>query len=353
MDNAKIFERIAVEKVLLILVFVEHLFFFYFNNVLHRAELVDSIAYYNNIQEASFFQTLCDATPGSNFMVLVVYLFGFIFKNFTFLSLIFSLISFIPYYLLINNYTKKVLDADVFCKMTFLLLLFMPSMHLWITGIFKESVLFPALYGLLARVKKGFDPWNIILFIFIVFLRPYLGFILIIALAITNYRSFNIKKILLTMSGVLIFIVGFIKFIRSDLSIFTIKERLFDVYKYSQSGGSFIDLKETTYAERLVYMIFRPIFLDAHTKAQMIYSFENLVLAGWFLVFLYEIFKNSIKLKFLFQNIFIVTSLLIWLFIGTYIYNYGLASRMKVMIIPFLLVGAIGILKQQYHEKNS
>lgn len=350
----KIFEKITLERILFLLVFIEHLFFYYFNNILHKTELVDPISYYNNIQNVSFSQTLYDATPGSNFMVLIVYLLSKIFKDFTILSLVFSLISFIPYYLLIKNYTSKVLNVNLLYRTTFLLLLFLPSIHLWMVGIFKEAILVPALYGLLSRIKKGFDPWNIILFIFVVFLRPYLGFILIIAVAITNYRSLNLKKIILTISGVLIFIIGFVKFMRSDLSILTLKERLFDVYKYSQSGGSFIDLKETTYVERLVYMIFRPMFFDAHTEAQFVYSCENLILAVWFLLLLYTIFKNKIRAVSLFQNIFVVTSILVWLFIGTYIYNYGLASRMKVMIIPFIFTGILEIVKKQkLSEKNN
>ncbi|MBV8328648.1 hypothetical protein [Chryseobacterium sp.] len=350
--NSKIIENIISRKGLLLLVFVEHLFFFYFNNILHKDALVDSLFYYKaaaGIHSLDLFFVYL--VPGTGITVLLVSLFVKIFNSFLAVSLIFSVISFTAYYYFVKDYYEKVI-YNSFYTITFLMLLFLPSMHWWTAGIYKEALILPLMYFILRRINRLFTFWTIFLFSLLILIRPYLGPV-ILAGIVLRYRSFINRKIIISISiATVLLVLVFVTGLKSVFGTLNMETQFEELYKYSQTGVAIIDIKETTYWERLIYMMFRPLFFDADTSMKFIYSFENAIFLGWFSLFLYKIVRKKINRSFLFKNIYFTSSLFIWLFIGIYIYNYGLASRMKVMIVPFLLIGVLETIKKTFSEKN-
>lgn len=347
------------KKVLIGLVLFEHLFFYYFNNIMNRDQLIDPLMFYNKSFHLDTSNVLQLISPGTRFMLFITMLFNKVFNSFTIVSLIFSLLCFIPYYDVINKYYKSVFNSEnLFWKITFLIILFMPSMHVWMTSIYKEALIFPVMYLLLQKINQtavNILKWDVIVyFLLLFFIRPYLSGIIILGCLITNYKYLSKKIILITLLCSLVFFIAFWYLILPNVNFFSIQEKLGEINETSKSlGYAVIDLETTNYFQRLIYMLFRPLFFDANTRFQFFYSLENLMLVIWFLLFLYLVIKKStLKIKYLMQSVFIMTSVFIWLFISVYIYNYGLASRMKVMIVPFFLIGILDILKNKVSEKN-
>ncbi|WP_415328650.1 hypothetical protein [Chryseobacterium sp. MMS23-Vi53] len=352
-------DMINAKNILLFLVLLEHLLCFYFNNIINKGNLLDSVEYYTRGLEVNLSKDLPYLLVPGRGILLVTSLLVNIFSNFLILSLFFSFVSFIPYYDIIRKYFEKINNENnVFLKFTFLFLLFIPSAHIWLTGIFKEALIFPLMYFLLLSLVKNRDKFlkaDILFYSFLIFLlRPYLICHILLAYFITNFKYLNKKIILIVSILFMFFSLMFFKVTSSFVDISNLSKLMSEINRFSQAqGNSFIDVEKTSYLQRLIYMLFRPLFFDVSTKSQYLYSFENAILIIWFLVFLYNIIIKKIKANFLFLNIYFILSLLVWLFIGIYIYNYGLASRMKVMIVPFMMIGVIISIKQQLGEKNS
>ena len=352
--------NVYLKKILLILVLFEHLFFYYFNNILHKDQLVDPIVFYKrSIHLYSLSDVIQTIYPGTMFMIFVTKIFTVFSQNFVLISLFFSLFSFIPYYFIINKYYEIVFKKkEVFLKITFLIFIFLPSIHIWMTSIYKETLIFPLMYLFLEKIntlkEKNIVKWDTLLYVILLFfLRPYLVGILIMGGLLVNYKYLNRKIIIVAFLSSVFFLVLFWYLFFPEMSIFNIRSKLLEINETSKSlGYSSIDLNTTNYFQRLIYMLFRPLFFDSNNRFQFFASFENLLLVGWLLIFLYQIVKKKVKINYLLQNIYIVSSVFIWLFIGVYIYNYGLASRMKVMIVPFFLLGIIDIFKNRISEKN-
>ncbi len=355
----KVEKNISAKRIILFLLFLEHLFCYYFNNILNRENLVDSADFYTRALEVSLMKDLPYLLYPGRGMLLITSVSVKVLSNFHALSLFFSLVSFIPYYDITKKYFEPAgKENNMFLKITFLFILFMPSIHIWTAGIFKEAVVFPVMYLLLKGILKNrgnLMKADLILYIAVLFMiRPYLVCIIFAAYLITYFKYLN-KKLLVLVSAflLLVFLVLLTVFgSLNDLS--DLNNLMSNINKFSQAqGNAVIDLETTNYFERLLYMMFRPLFFDAVTGPQLIYSFENIILIVWFLIFLYKAIIKKIKASYLLKNIFFVSSSIVWLFLGIYIYNYGLASRMKIMIIPFLMMGVLISIKQQPSEKNN
>jgi hypothetical protein len=120
------------------------------------------------------------------------------------------------------------------------------------------------------------------------------------------------------------------------LSYTSISEKFIELNLYAiKSGNSFVSLEDTSYLERIWLLLFRPLFYDAKTSYQYIISFENsIVLIVIVLLYLHIYSKNKlIKMERDVLFAFLAGSC-IMLMIAVYIYNLGLASRMRLMFLP-------------------
>lgn len=355
----KIAKDIPAKRIILSLLFLEHLFCYYFNNILNRQNLVDSTDFYMRALEVSLLKDLPYLLYPGRGMLLITSVCVKVLSNFYALSLFFSLISFIPYYDITRKYFEPVSkENNVFLKITFLFVLFMPSIHIWTAGLFKEAVVFPVMYFLLQgifRSRGHLMKTDLIVYMAILFMiRPYLVCIIFGAYLITYFKYLNKKLLVLVSVFLLLTFLVLLTALRLHTDLSDWDNLMSNINKFSQTqGNAVIDLETTSYLERLFYMMFRPLFFDAVKGSQFIYSFENIILIIWFLIFLYNTMIKKIKVFDLLKNIFFVSSSFVWLFLGIYIYNYGLASRMKIMIIPFLMLGVLISVKQQLSEKNN
>ena len=98
--------------------------------------------------------------------------------------------------------------------------------------------------------------------------------------------------------------------------------------------------------------LFRPLFIDAHSVLQLLASFENL-----FLLILIFKWLSSIKFKIRKwykilkepDKILFVYLIVGWIVLAASMYNLGLASRQKYMLLPVLF---ILIFRDLHYNKN-
>lgn len=324
---------------------------------------IDSVVYYNMaLTEKNILNTL---GIGTKFIVsitlpLVQYL-GFNYFNcFAFFSFC-GLIGFLKLYKLLD-----ILDRDnkirLFKIRIIYIILLLPQFHFWTCALGKDSLSFLATILIIESVLKNNKfvySVQFILSVALLFLvRPYLFIFLILAFVISRIiygKTHVLYKILFSF-----LIIGlFLFFKESLLSYFNIEDfsqksvdSTINFYsEYSQDrSGSFIDPASTNFFMLVFSYLYRPFFYDAKGALQLFSSIENLFLLVIFikffsLNFIKYIFKDSILL-------FLMTYFFINLIIKSLtLYNLGLASRQKYIIIPVFFI-AFYYFKEMYNRRQ-
>ena len=361
--------------------------FMYFGNaqVMHRA-IIDDVA---NIQflgtdATPFYEYTLDlegtddeATPGymisiSNQLISkIACIFGFLcFKNYTVVSIMFSLLSFIGiwqifliFYKLFKTYKKEVA----------LSFLFLPSFAFWGSGIIKEPVCLFGMgmmclfvYNLI--VKKQFAFLLLIQMLvgayFLYSIKSYIFFILIFSIVILLIYQTLVK---VNFIGKLLFLIVLFSIIAtgssvlmdsflddSTLSIANAEDLVNQANNvknnYENTGGAFVDigdidpsltgiLKKTPAA--LLNVFFRPYLWEIKNVVMLFSMLESLLflvlfiralIKNKFFGFFSRIFNNPILLS------CFVFSLTFGIFIGLTTFNFGTLVRYKLPCIPFFCI---------------
>lgn len=300
------------------------------------------VFFYAAKNSSNWFEFLFTGTPFMSFLI-----FPFVKAQISYFTLffLFSSISFIGflYYLnFLNTHYNLINKSVVYGTLIFLLI---PSFHFWTAAISKEAILFYLLTFLLFQIQnKTIQYFKLLLpLVLILMIRPYLFYILIVSFILKvlfNKKEVTKRKITLILVCTLIVIGSFplfLDFLKVDnfTEIFSTFEKI-DLYA-SKSNTS-VSLQNTTYLERLVFVLIKPFFYNATTFFKFIISVEN----SFIIIFFYYLLKGCKKnIKDVIYPLGV--SVLLILFYSTYMYNLGLASRMRIMFYPYLLYGLVKV----------
>ena len=331
------------KRIIILLLYIIHivsLFLFYnFNN----GQQFDSYIFYERALNSN---NISDFTqPGSKFMSLLIYPLVKLNISYFNLSLFFSTFSLVGFTFYLNFIFSKIkkLDSNILMLLSLLLML-TPSLHFWTAGLTKEALVFYFMSIVFFQtVKKGLISFPLIIsLVFILLIRPYLFGIILVSyfvFILCNIKMNKIMLVLLALLGTIISLPILKGFLRVDnLNFEEIQQSFQRIVVYSQNNGtSSIDLENSTYFYRMFLVLFKPIFYDSKTFFQYLISIENLITAIILFKFIFEVIKNK-AYKFIFkQQVFLsLTVILLILFFSSYLYNLGLASRMRVMFMPYL-----------------
>lgn len=336
--------KVTIIKLLYVALVAVHYiaFIFNFNISLHNKK--DSYMFYikalesNSITDFNFL--------GSQFMSVIAYPFAKIGLSFFSISLLFATISLYAFCGYVKCLKNEIISKNPLA-ITFLLLFFMPSLHFWTAGLTKEALVFFFMFIIFHQLylKKLINIPIILAFLFILLIRPYLFVILLIAYSFNFYFNFNLTYKHKIISFVVLAIIAFlstpivVKFLKiKEFSISQIESLFQKVVVYSEVNGSTsVDLLNTNYFERLFLVLFRPLFYDAKTVFQYVISVENIITFTLLLFFIKDLIRYK-AYKYLFKNkIFLLSTVILTvLFFALYMYNLGLASRMRVIFLPYL-----------------
>lgn len=288
--------------------------------------------------------------------------FNVIFRSLDFwaISLLYIIFSFLPFYYFYSRLKEEFqIEKDLFRQYTIILLLYLPSVHLWLASFSKDAFCFSLLVFLIYLLSEDYERKRFLLAVFcwlpILLVRPYLAIIVLLS-GLIIYRNsirpmYFIMLFLILGVIIYIFIFQFVKF--EDVDLEYIRVKFASLNEYAKTGNSSIDLEDTTIFSRFFYMMFRPFITEAVGFSQMVVAIENILLLIWFIL----LFINSKKVNFFRTEnkqaqMYIAISLGLWLFYSIYIYNYGLASRMKATILPILFYGVLQAMAKPKEDKS-
>lgn len=284
--------------------------------------------------------------PGTRFISFLIYPFAKLGVTYFILSLAFAIISLIGFL----KITRLFSPLDTKLKKIGVCFMLLPSLHFWTSGLNKEALLifFMALTLEQALKANTLNKVTLIALLFILFIRPYLFVFIIIGLCINFlvFETFSRKKLFYTLGSFLILGILSIPIFKYFLNIkvFSILEinNLFNkinIYSIT-TGNSSLGLADTNYFERLIVVLFRPLFFDSNNLYQLAISLENVCFLFFVIFIIYCSIKSKVKIDSITLYL-LVTSVLVILFLSIYMYNLGLASRMRVMFVPFLVLGMV------------
>lgn len=299
---------------------------------------------------------------GNTFMSFLVYPFAKIGISLKVLFFLFSLIGWSGF---LNLF--KALDYRIQKKISFLYFLFLiPSIHLWTSSLSKEPLLLFFISVIINQIKTKnlINYKTLICLVIILFIRPHafalLSLVLIVIFllndgSITLKRKINVLlvSLLAIFVGLYFSIVYFLKIEKFSVDYFKYRIQLF-IDVNSNSGNAGISLLETNIFERILYLMYMPLPLlyNSENFFQLYISLENLVYVMLTLYIIYQIiFKKNKSICWNNDTIFaLLTSILMIFLFGSYLYNYGLGNRMRIMFYPTLFFVLIKIQQQKVFD---
>ena len=374
-----IFKKNKEDLHIAILIFFWHLFFAYVHHYysLYYNYASDSYNYYFGTLENSFSSWLSFnlLNVGSNFVKNIVYIFHRLI-SFSYFN-VFLLFSMIGYYGVLLLYKNLVKISNNHYKLIILSLALMPSMNFWTCGISKDLITFFSLnyflYTTLRRNRINFFPLVITIFL-ISLVRPYVALILLFSYFISLlFKRRKILKDYLMLSTSLIF--SFFLYLIFE-TIYGIKINFFTLNStynsliqiienrqvYNINASSFIDLRSMNFVEKIFAYYFRPFPLEANNLMQILVSIENL----YFLLLF--IFVSIFSIKFIYRNIFkpevifrninykyfvnILYIVMLTILLSQTTANFGIASRQKYMLLPFIYFMIFTFMFKNKSDKN-
>ena len=279
----------------------------------------------------------------SNFVYQIINLFKYLFLNDFNTIVIFSLISFFGIIIFIQNLIKLGME-----KKFAYIMFFIPGVHFWTSILGKDSLIFFFLSCFFYfYINKKF--FYSIIFILLAFLiRPHIGLMFLISITITEFFLIKgLKKYIFVFSSlsflILIFNLPFINnlFLNSsqlltDNLIIKIFHELSNISQKFLLSSSYYE-PSSIYVNMFNYIVFPLPFILSNnsfvTNSFILMEFLTLI----FVITLIIKNKKSIEID---KRViyFLSISVLVYLMIMPQIFfNFGLNSRQKWMIIPFII----------------
>lgn len=302
-----------------------------------------------------------DFEPGTNFIIyLVLILTKYLHLNMMGCFLVFNLLGILGLIILDSIIQPLVKNQQKSLRVVATLLIFLPSISFWSSGIGKDGISFLgvvlALWSAL-ELKKRMGSMSIaILMIFLV--RPHIAGIMVIALAISLLFD---KKVNIIMKFVLVFItIGISSFLipyalnyagvnasNSSDDIASYIESREDIYKDTDSG---ITLSELNFPMKLFTYMFRPLIFEARSITQFFSALDNLILLYLFIFGGYRLIKKKNITSQENRDFMWIYIIIAWVVLALTTGNLGIAVRQKIMVLPFLFFIFISVLPK--YNKN-
>jgi len=334
------------------LVFVIHMSFSFLYYLYVKTHAADANMYYYKgmLEKENFLSAFGTSTDFIVFLSALLQKIGFDKLSLFFLFGLFGYIGFV-YLIKMLAYIPKFFFGFPLLYVVLLL----PGFHFWTSALGKDSLFFMALMMFFYSIQKL--PSNFIMLIFsfliLALIRPHMGFILLLsvltALFFRNPGKFKFSHVLLGITTIVVLIV-FLPFVLEFLNVDQMQlnemnKRFEEFTNYGaqmkDDVSSYVDMSDANIITKLFAYLFRPLFFDAHSFMQLAASFENFILLSIILSWLKSIRFNIIKWYKAFpisRKIMAIYIAAGWLILAMGMYNLGLTSRQKYMLIPVIFI---------------
>lgn len=323
---------------------------------------IDAVRYYQSAMEATNWLSL--AAVGHGVMAFLIYPFTVFKVSLVVLFIVFATLSLKGFYCYLElvgitqvNRLKKVL----------LLLFLLPSAHYWTGALGKDALTFLLLALVLLKVKQHAYNWKLGMVLVLLFLiRPHVFLVVVLGLSsvyvldttIATAKKRQFMSVVAVFTGLAV-LLGLWYFVRVDsLSFAGWQHSLEQFLAYTEDkGATAISLSKTNIATRIGYMLFMPLpwvypITNLFIVASMI---ENTVLVGSTVLLAIYFFKNPYSWRKITNDsrFALITSGLLIVLFGSYVYNLGLANRMRMVFLPYVFYVCIMLISTASNETKN
>ena len=307
----------------------------------------DAIYYYDEAQNGNYSFGL------STSFIVYISTFFYEFANLSFLSMvilfgIFGIIGLLAFDASLRCVIK---DAPKKIKLLATIIVFMPSVSFWSSGLGKDSIAFTAI-NLILWASLNLNKRKLILIFGITSLfliRPHVAVLLLLAFSpailMTKNLKFSIRIIYFFILVItLILIVPFaleITNFKQNLNLENVMDYLKNRQEYNWKdwdGG--IDISSMSLSMQIFTYLFRPLPFEAHNIFALVASLENIFLMYLFVMGLFSKFNGrrvSVN-PHLYSSFFWLYSIAALILLSMTTANFGISVRQKWMFLPFLIV---------------
>lgn len=261
--------------------------------------------------------------------------------------LIFSLLSSTGIMLLYRMLLKHATGSREL-QMVIMLLFLLPTLHFWTAIPGKESLLFlmTVIFLKYSTNTKPFSWQGISALVGIALIRPHMAIIMLIcwAIAVGFCYPMNKKRKSVFFICLTVALGGILVLLKSILRKFTgFQETVllyYDVYiRHMRKTNAYVPLDEYGLPYKMFTFYFRPLPFEKEGWMYGVISLENTVLLGLSCAALGLTLFNLRKIHFKLRETF--SALYLLAFAGMYVYayaNYGIISRTKILVYPFIFI---------------
>lgn len=288
--------------------------------------------------------------PGTNFIYVLNYVFVIVLHlSFFTGSVIYASVGFLGFLFFYLSLVVTIeTNVKVFGINYFPIILFLPNLHFWSSGVGKDTLVFFAIglftYSTLRYISRL--PGIIISLVLIYFIRPHITIFLLLSFGIGFLFDNRLKlssKIILSLgmlAGAAFIFSYVLQFLKLD-ELSSENIRTFSTTRVTnlsrETTGSSVDLLSYPLIAKIFTFIYRPLFFDAKSITALFASIENfIILLLTFRLFTVNPLKAFSKAPFPIKGIFL------FFLIGTISFsnilgNLGIMMRMKNMLMPGFL----------------
>ncbi|SJM38464.1 hypothetical protein A1019T_02457 [Psychrobacter pasteurii] len=297
--------------------------------------------------------------PGTHFIrFIVMILTNYFYFNMIGCFLFFNILGALGLIILDSIIHRTVSNQKKLLRIVATLVIFLPSISFWSSGIGKDPISFLsvvlALWSSLNLKNRLFPMSLSIMMMF--FVRPHIAGILIISLAISLFfdkKTNALVKVLLASVtiGISSLLVPYalnyagIQDSNTPEDIAEYIQGREDVYKSTDSG---LTLSEMSFPMKLFTYMFRPTILEARSVTQIFSALDNILLLYLFIAGGYRIIKNKNKNTTSLENrkFMWAYATIAWIILALTTGNLGIAVRQKIMVLPFFLYLFISVMSK-------
>ncbi|MEJ7645286.1 MAG: hypothetical protein WKF87_11870 [Chryseolinea sp.] len=305
--------------------------------------------------------------PGSSFIHFIVYPFSQILKlslwGGTILFSLFGFGGFLCIYLTIRRNLK--VNPTLFGYKLFPLVLFLPNMHFWSSGVGKDTIIFFALalfiYAL-TNVRQNIVGL-VLSFYLAFFIRPHIALVMLIGAGMAVLLSSRGISTFMRLGLIAASIVIFVLISGSVFNFIGVEEDSVESYEdianlrsknlSRQSVGSSIELSTYSVPFRIFTFLYRPLFIDSGNALGLVVSFENLLyLMLTFAILKFKTLNELWVMPMVLKACFFI-ALATSYFLSSSLSNLGIIIRQKNMVMFMLLLVTLYVISQfQYRQQK-
>jgi hypothetical protein len=267
-------------------------------------------------------------------------------------SLLYSLVGYVGFvYLFLIIKENFPANIRLFGYALFPLILFLPNLHFWSSGVGKDSLSFFCIAGFFYALTAPNKRVLLLMFTFILLyhVRPHMALIMVVGGGAALLFSGDLKPLQKAFAIVVLVIGSFFIYDRvftflgiddpSNLEAFEEKAEFYSHHLGTSRVGSAVDISSYSFPMRLFTYLYRPLFFDAHNFATLLSSFENFF---YLLLTFTAIYKGNIINAFKKSPMVIKAGLFSFvmaaLAFSNSLSNLGIIMRMKNMTMIYFLL---------------